>query len=114
MNREDVYLQAMRGADGTINVGYLVLFRSGRAVIIICALIVAAGFVEMWHSPTHAYPIAAVTDGIAKLIAAFGVLLAALGAYLWGDSKQMPTATYKQTTETTEPAPAPPPPHPVS
>lgn len=92
----------MTGADGSINVGYLVLFRSGRAVIIICALMVAAGFVEMWYSPTHAYPIASVTDGIAKLIAAFGVLLAALGAYLWGDSKQTPTntTTVTQTTQT--------------
>ncbi len=93
MDRNDIYLQAMRGADGTINVAYLVLFRAGRAVITICAMMVAGSFVEMYFSKEHLFRVDALGTAIAALIAAFGVLLAALGAYLWGDSKQVPVAS---------------------
>ena len=98
MNRQDLYLSAMRGADGTINVGYLVLFRSGRAVIIVCFVILALGIYSIFveHSNTAAI-LGAVGDAIAKIIGAFGILLAALGAYLWGDSKQLPPVDSKVT-----------------
>lgn len=100
VNRQDLYLQAIRGADGTINVGYLVLFRAGRFVIIVCSVIVCSGFAEMYYADKHVYPIAAVAEGVAKIVAAFGVLLAALGAYLWGDSKQQPLPPSTITTVT--------------
>jgi len=102
--REDIYLSAMRGADGTINVGYLVLFRAGRAVIVACFLLFVGGFIEMYYSQTHTFRMNEVGDAVAKIIGAFGILLAAVGAYLWGDSKQQPVATFQQTTTTSEPA----------
>lgn len=108
MNRNDLYLSAMRGADGTINVGYLVLFRAGRFVIIVCASLLAGALVEMYYSPTHAFRMGELGDAIAKIIGAFGVLLAALGAYLWGDSKQTAPASITTTTTTaTDAMPAP-------
>lgn len=107
MGREDIYLSAMRGADGTINVGYLVLFRSGRAVILICAAMVAGAFLEMYFSPTHQFRVDALGTAIAALVAAFGVLLAALGAYLWGDSKQVPVASTTTALTKVEPMEAP-------
>lgn len=109
LNSRDLYLQAMTGADGTINVGYLVLFRAGRFVIIICSLILAGAFVEMYQSKEHVFRMAEVGDAIAKIIAAFGVLLGALGVYLWGDAKQQAgpgttTTTVVQQRDTVQPA----------
>lgn len=88
MNREDIYLSAMRDVDGSINVGYLVLFRAGRAVIIVCALLVLGAFADMYYAKEHVFKMGELGDAIAKVIGAFGIMLAAVGAYLWGDSKQ--------------------------
>lgn len=107
MNSNDIYLQAMRGSNGTINVGYLVLFRSGRAVIIICFAILAMGVYSIATEKTNTAPIIHETGiAIAAIIAAFGVLLGAVGAFLWGDSKQttqVGTATTTTTTTATTP-----------
>lgn len=102
--REDIYLSAMRGADGTINVGYLVLFRSGRAVILVCALMAAGAVVQSYFAEKHAFPFDDLGKGIALILAAYGVQLGAIGAFLWGDSKQAPVVTQTTTQTTTVPA----------
>jgi hypothetical protein len=104
-SREDIYLSAMRGVDGTINVGYLVLFRSGRAVIIICAIMTAGAIVQAYFDPLHVFPFDALGKGIGLILAAYGLELGSIGAFLWGDSKQAPIATTTTTQTTTVPAP---------
>lgn len=108
MKREDIYLQAMRGVDGQINVGYLVLFRAGSATIAICFALLLMGvygiFIE--HANTAAI-IESTGKGIGVVLGGFALTLGAVGAFLWGDSKQMPpvpsTTIATQSVETKVP-----------
>lgn len=102
-DRRDLYLSAMTGADGTINAGYLVLFRSGRAVVIVCAIMTVAACVQAYFDPLHIFPFDALGKGIGLILAAYGIELTSIGAFLWGDSKQQPLTT--TTTTTVAPAP---------
>ena len=101
--REDLYLSAMTGADGTINAGYLVLFRSGRAVVIICAVMVLGAIVQAFYDEHHVFPFDALGKGIGLVLAAYGLELTSIGAFLWGDSKQTPLTTTTVTSTTQKP-----------
>src|SRR6185503_11309614 len=89
MTRDQIFLSAIRDRDGTVNVGYLVLFRLlqmlGAVLIVICAL---AGL-AMWRSPDDSVEILTAigpTIGYAGG-GLFGTALAACGVFLWGDSR---------------------------
>jgi hypothetical protein len=95
VNRRQIFLSAIRGADGTVNVGYLVLIRSGQAVIVVIATLIAGAFADMFRSPFGSFPLLALGQAIACVLGAYAGLLAAVGAFLWGDSNgpQSPTTS---------------------
>lgn len=101
VNRKDIYLSAMTGADGSINPGYLVLFRSGRATIIVCAAMTIGAIVQTSFDPRHVFPFEDLGKGIGLVLAAYGLLLGGIATFLWGDSKQTATAGSATTTVAT-------------
>lgn len=108
MKAGDVYLSAIKDDNGAVNVGYLVLLRSGRATIIVIATMVIGSLAEMWLSTTHAFNVQPLGVAIAAVLAAYGALLGGVAAFLWGDSKNQPvagTVEHKETITTTASAP---------
>lgn len=92
MTDREIEQSALRGADGTIHVGYLVLFKSGRAVIIACFTLLIMGGIGIALEPkSTAAVIQATGVAIGAVLGAYGVLLGLMGAFMWGDSKQGPT-----------------------
>lgn len=90
MSGREIVLSALTGTDGTINPGYLVLFRSGRAVIIVIFLMVSGSFLEMGLSHTHTFRVDVLGIAIGAVLGAYGLVLGGIAAYLWGDSHGAP------------------------
>lgn len=90
MKHRDLFLSAVMDRDGTVNVGYLVLFRSGQAVVAILASLIAGAFLELFYAETHAFPMRDLGYSIAAVLGGYGGLLAGMGGYLWGDSHNAP------------------------
>lgn len=91
MKYQDIFLSAITEADGrTVNVGYLVLLRSGQVTAAVIAAMVAGAFVEMYLSPMHSFNISGLGSALGSLLAGYGAVLGAMGVYLWGDSRRVP------------------------
>lgn len=108
MNRNDVFLSAIKGADGSVNPGYLTLFKSGQAVIVVIFLLVIGSFVELAWSTTHAFNVQPLGVAIGAVLGAYGLLLGGIAGFLWGDSKSGTPGTtveHKETITTTASAP---------
>jgi len=89
----------------SINVGYLSLFWIMVVVLTVIPFMVAGACVEMYYSDKHVFPYAALGTGVGYVTAAFGVALAALGGFIWGDSNKDKVATTTLTATTSTPAP---------
>lgn len=87
-----LYHSAIINADGTVNVGYLVLFRLLRTLWVVLGVLTITAIAAVWAAWPNADEIVKVIQayGIACGVAAgsmFGPALAACGVFLWGDSK---------------------------
>lgn len=104
MNRESIYLSAIRDRDGTVNVGYLILFRMLRLLVGVVIFMCAVGAFAVYKEQTTATVVAVLGAlGTAIGIAAggmFSTAIAAIAAFLWGDSRANSSSSSVVRTET--------------
>lgn len=108
MDRRSIFLQAIKGTDGQVNVGYLFLFKVLRMFWFELAVMTVGAVAAMyasWPKP----------DDMVKVLSAYGVAvgivasanfltaLTGIAAFLWGDSRAAPQATTTTTTTTAAP-----------
>lgn len=113
MKNSHIFLSAI-SQKGDINVGYLVLLRSGQICAGVIVAMVCGSIMEFWFGETvvtvggittttrHAFNILALGQGIGLVLAAYGgALLTGVATFLWGDSKTPTPALTQTTTQTT-------------
>lgn len=91
-----LFRSAILNADGTVNVGYLTLFRLFNLLLFVIGILTALLGLEVWawwqgtvHDPAVLKDLGkdyALACGIAAG-SVFGPALGACGIFLWGDSK---------------------------
>lgn len=126
MKERDIFLSAIKGNDGAVNVGYLMLIRGGEVAAFVVLCLVAGSVLEFWMGETtttvaavvtttrHVFNVVALATGIAYVMGAFGAYTAAVGAFLWGDSRTPQQAVTRSTFETSTPALPEPPAAPIA
>jgi hypothetical protein len=90
----------------SINVGYLSLFWIMVVVLTVIPFMVVGACFEAYYADKHVFPYAELGKGVGYVTAAFGVALAALGGFIWGDSNKDKVATTTLTATTSTPSPA--------
>jgi hypothetical protein len=88
--RRDIYLSAIK-ADGTVNVGYLVMFKALRVMIggVVVASLIA--IYAVWTSAAAASEILrSYGYGTGAIAGGFATTLGAIGLFMWGDSHTPP------------------------
>lgn len=109
MKLDDVHNAAIT-VDGNVNAGYVIVMRSGTAVIIICLGLLAAGIATAIMEPAHAADTIKSTGmAIAWVLGAYAGPLIGVAAFLWGDNsgtQKAPGTTTLRVEQTTEGATA--------
>lgn len=106
MNRRQIFMSAITDREGGVNVGYLVLIRSGQMVSAVIATMVTGSLIEFWFSGNAAatpplakvFRILELGQGIGLVLGAYGTLLGFVGAFLFGDRKATPSTGLTETT----------------
>jgi hypothetical protein len=88
MTRDQLFNGAVTNTDGTVNVGYLVLIRSGQAVIAVIATMVLGAIAEMAVNHPHVFNMQPLGIAIGSVLGGYATVLGAVGVFLWGDAKQ--------------------------
>jgi len=111
MTGEQIFLSAIRDRDGTVNVGYLFLFKVMRTFWVELAVMTIGATIAMYAAWDD-------TDEMVKVLSAYGTAvgivasanfltaLTGIAAFLWGDRTPAGTATTTTTTTATAPVPA--------
>lgn len=85
-----IFESAVVGVDGTVNVGYLVLLRSGQAVIGVAVALTIMGGVGVGLKPElAAETIKSTGMAIGAVLGAYGATLSGVGVFLWGDKNNV-------------------------
>lgn len=113
MKPSEIFLSAISNK-GEVNVGYLILLRSGQVCAGVIIAMVLGSILEFWYGETtitvagvstvtkHAFNILALGQGIGLVLAAYGGgLLGGIAAFLWGDSHNTAPALTQTTVQTT-------------
>jgi hypothetical protein len=87
-SRSQIFRSAIVNADGTVNVGYLSLFRLMQLDTVLSVLTIGAAFWQQYSSAAHEFPFATMAAALAAIWGTFSTALAALGAFLLADAKQ--------------------------
>ena len=108
MDRRSIFLQAIKGTDGQVNVGYLFLFKVMRTFWFELGIMTVGAIVAMyaaWPKPDDMVKVLSAYGTAVGIVAAanFATALTGIAAFLWGDSRAAPQAT--TTTTTTTPVP---------
>lgn len=121
LTNEEIFLSAVRDRDGSVNPGYLVLFRSGRAVILTIAAMVLGSLIDMGFGSTtvvvtplgtttsvaHEFRVGPLGLAITGVLSGYGVLLGGVAGFLYADGKnvaqKMSTRTDTHTDTRVEP-----------
>lgn len=111
MNREAIFLSAIKDRDGTVNVGYLFLFKVMRTFWFELGVMTLGAGIAMFAAWDD-------VDDMVKVLSAYGIAvgivaaanfttsLTGIGVFLWGDRPQTGTATTTTTTTAIAPAAA--------
>jgi hypothetical protein len=91
----------------SINVGYLSLFWIMVVVLTVIPFMVVGACFEAYYADKHVFPYAELGKGVGFVTGAFGVALAALGAFIWGDTNKDKAAVTTVTATTITPPPVP-------
>lgn len=111
MNREAIFLSAIRDRDGTVNVGYLFLFKVMKTFWFELGVMTAGAaiaFYAAWPKPDEMVKVLSAYGTAVGIVAGanFATSLTGIAAFLWGDRPQTGTATTTTTTTAIAPAAA--------
>lgn len=111
MNSEQIFLSAIKDRDGTVNVGYLMLFKVMRTFWFELGMMTAGAaiaFYSAWPKPDDMVKILSAYGTAVGIVAAanFTTSLVGIAAFLWGDRPVAGTATTTTTTTATAPVAA--------
>lgn len=114
MNSRQIFMSAITDDKGQVNVGYLVLLRSGQVCAGVIIAMVLGSIMEFWLGETttvtngvsvtvkHVFNILLLGQGIGLVLGAYGgALLTGMAAFLYSDSRAAPPAMVQTTTSTT-------------
>jgi len=93
--------RVFNNADGSANVGYIVLFWMLAAAMLSTGVMVAAAVVQQVFDEHHVFPYLLLGQGMGLILSAFLPLFSGVAAFLWADSKNPPQMAPASTSTTT-------------
>lgn len=97
-----IFRNAITESDNrSVNVGYLSLFWIMIVVLNVIPIMVIGAIVQTYYDEHHVFPFAQLGTGVGYVTGAFAAAMAALGAFIWGDSTKDAAAKTTTITATT-------------
>lgn len=95
-------LSMFSNADGSTNVGYVVLFWFGGTLMFTILVMLGGAVWETYTDPLHKFPYLPFGQGAGLISTAFLPVLAGISAFLWADSKNPQLGTLKTSSSAAE------------